>query len=333
MLPLGNFWGEAMAAIQIGDAATAGLRLIGRRPLSVLMWGLITAGYFCLILVLFGSSIVTAFLSLARSAGQQASAQQIVGFIGAIFGAVTLLLVGMLFIGAMIQGAAIRAELEPEKRGLAYLRFGRQELWLIAVNFVTGLVIWAAQVVMTIPLVILTAVVGVGAAAGIGAGHDNPGAALPALFRIQAVSFIGQIVILTVSLWIWSRLSMGTVMSFQDREFRLFESWALTKGHAGSIFVTMLLVFLMLLVFELVAGVFLAAGVGATVFANQDLRDPAALAALPPSAWIGRLAPLLAVGGLLMVVFVGLSNAMTWGAVARMYRQLKPPEEIATTFA
>ena len=307
--------------------------MIGRRPLSVLMWGVIAAGYICLILALFGSTIVTAFLGLVRNAGQQPSPQQIIGFVGATIGAVLLLMIGMLLIGAMIQGAALRAELEPEKRGFAYMRFGSQELWLIAVNFVTAIVIWAAQVVMTIPLVILTAVLGVGAAASLGGGHDTSAAALPALMGVQAISLVGQLVILVVSLWIWSRLSMGAVMSFQEREFRLFESWALTKGHAVSICLTMVLVFLILFVAEIVAFVILGAGVGATIFANQDLRNPSALAALPPAAWIGRLAPMLAIGGLVMVVFVGLSNAMTWGAVARMYRQLKPTEDVATTFA
>ncbi|MBS0412650.1 MAG: hypothetical protein JSR86_22225, partial [Proteobacteria bacterium] len=241
--------------------------------------------------------------------------------------------IGMLLIGAMIQGAALRAELEPDRRGFAYMRFGSQELWLIAVNFVTAIVLWAAQVVMMIPLVILTAVLGVGAAASLGGGHDSSATALPALVGIQAVTFIGQIAILVVSLWIWSRLSMGAVMSFQERQFRLFESWALTKGHALSICLTMVLVFLIIIVAEIVAAVILGAGVGATIFANQDLRDPAALAALPPAAWIGRLAPMLAIGGLVIVVFVGLTNALTWGAVARMYRQLNPPEDVATTFA
>ena len=321
-----------MAGIQIGDAATAGFRLIAKRPVSVLTWGLVTAGYICLILALFGASLLNSFASVIRTPGATPTPQQIIGLVGASIGIGLLLALGMLFLSAMVQGAVLRAELEPDKRGLAYLRFGRQELWLIAVNFVTGLVIWAACVVLMIPLFILAGVLGFGAAGFAGSSHGS-GAVLPMMMGANLVTFVGQIVIMGVAIWLWSRLSMGVVMSFQERQFRLFESWNLTKGHALQIFLTMVLVVLILLLAEIVIGVILGAGVGATFFANQDQRDPAAMAALPPSAWIGRLAPLLVTYGVVMVVFVGFSNAMVWGAVARMYRQLKPPEDIATTFA
>jgi hypothetical protein len=321
-----------MAAIQIGEAATAGFRLMARRPFSVLTWGLVTAGYVGLIFALFGASLMTSVAGLVRSPGQTPTPQQIIGLIGASIGMGLLLGLGLLFLSAMVQGAVLRAELEPDKRGFAYLRLGRQELWLIAVNFVTAIVIWAACVVMMIPLFILAGVLGVGAA-GLAGSNRGAGAVLPMLMGANLVTFIGQIVILGVAIWIWSRLSMGSVMSFRERQFRLFESWALTKGHALQIFLTMLLVVLILFVAEIVIGIILGAGVGATVFANQDLRDPAVVAAMPPTAWIGRLAPLLVIYALVAVLFVGFSNAMTWGAVARMYLQLNPPEDVAKTFA
>jgi len=54
---------------------------------------------------------------------------------------------------------------------------------------------------------------------------------------------------------------------------------------------------------------------------------------MPPSAWIAGLMPLLILFGVLLVVRVSVSNALIWGAVARIYRQLHPDADVSTTFA
>ena len=247
-------------------------------------------------------------------------------------GALVLLWIGLIFLGAVVQGAAIRAELEPDDRSFAYLKFGRQELWLVAVNFVLGLVLWAAQVVMSIPLAILTVGMAAGSV-GTANAHDASGFAA-AMAGTIGIRLIGQLVIAAVTIWLWLRLCMGPVMSFREREFRLFESWNLTKGHAGRMFLAMLLVVLMLVVVYVVFWIILAAGIGFTVFANASSAQSAqAFFSQPPDVWIGRLVPLLALLGVLMVVAVGVVTAMTWGSVARMYRQLNPDADVATTFA
>lgn len=321
-----------MAEIQIGDAAMAGFKLVGRRPLSVLAWGLVTALFIALILLLFGGGLAAAVVGLMRNRGAEPDPAQVFGLVGSIMGAVLLLIVGLTVIGAMIQGAVFRAELSPEKRGVAYLQFGSQELWLIAVNFVMGVVLWVAQLVMSIPLVIITVMLGV-SGAGLGADNHNPGASMSFLAGAVGIRIIGQLVIAVVTGWLWVRLCLGTVISFRERQFRLFESWSMTKGHGLQMFLVMLLVVLMLAVLYIVAAVILFSGVAGTAMANADLRDPAVLAALAPGTIIGRFAAVIAIGGILMVIFTGVVNAMTWGAVARMYLQLNPPDDVAKTFA
>jgi hypothetical protein len=319
-----------MAVINIGDAATAGLRLIVKRPVSVLVWGLLSAAYVSLILVIFGGSLITGFMTLARGPVSGPPPAQVLGLVAGAFGAMLLLMLGLILISAMIQGAALRAELEPENRGFAYLRLGRQELWLIAVNFVLSIVVGVAQAVMMIPVMIITVSLG---AAGMGLPGGAPGDFSGPLGLGFVIPLVGQLIVALAALWIWLRLCMGPVMSFHEREFRLFESWTLTKGQAGRIFAVMFLVGLMLLALEIVFSIIGMAGVGVTVLANSGLQNVESLRTLTPAAVIAKLIPLLALFALMMVFGVGIINALIWGAVARMYRQLHPDADIATTFA
>lgn len=321
-----------MAAIKIGEAATAGLGLIARRPFSVLIWGLLTGVYVAGVLALFGAGILASVAGLLRVQGTTPTPGQILGVIGSVFGAALLLIIGLIVIGAMIQGAAFRAELEPNNRGFAYLRLGGGEMWLIAVNFVLAIVVGFAETLLMIPVMVTSVALGATGAGLAASGHGSAtfGPALAASFVIPV---IGMLIVLLLTLWIWLRLCLGPVMSFRDRQFRLFESWSLTKGHAWGIFAVVLLVGLMLVGLEIIFSIIASAGFGATVLANGALRDPKALAAMPPSAWIAGLMPLLILFGVLLVVRVSVSNALIWGAVARIYRQLHPDADVSTTFA
>ena len=321
-----------MADIQVGEAATTGLRLIGRRPLSVLTWGVLASAYVTLILVLFGGGVAVAIASMAH-AGASPSGEQVFGVIGSALGAVGLLVIGLIFIGAMIQGAVFRSELEPERSAFAFLRLGGQELWLIGVNFVLGFLMWIVQMVLSIPLAIIGVGMGMAGGAAVTSGHHDPGAFVGAMAGMFGLRMIGQLLIIAVTIWLWLRFSMGAVMSFRERQFRLFESWNLTKGHAGQIFLTMLLVWLIMLLVYAVAWTIVGVTAGVTVFANRDLSTADALNALTAAGWISRLTPLIGVFSVVLVALVGIGNAMTWGAVAHIYRQLRPPTEVASTFA
>lgn len=321
-----------MAAIQVGEAATTGLRLIARRPLSVLTWGVLASAYVTLIVVLFGGGVATAIASIAK-AGHDPSAEQVFGLVGSTLGALGLLVIGLIFIGAMIQGAAFRTELEPERSGFAFLRLGRQELWLIAVNFVLSLVMWVVQMVLSIPLAIITVGMGFAGGAGLTGSHQDPGAMVGAMAGMVGLRMVGQLLVIAVTIWLWLRFSMGAVMSFREREFRLFESWNLTKGHAWQIFLTMLVVWLIMMLVYIVAWIVVGVVAGVTLFANSDLSNVQSLAALTPADWMGRLTPIIATFAVVLVALVGIGNAMTWGAVAHMYRRLQPPTEVASTFA
>jgi hypothetical protein len=236
------------------------------------------------------------------------------------------LFIGTQLLDIVFRAAAIRAELEPQASSFAYMRVGGQEAWILASSFVFGLVLFGANLLMSIPLGIITVAATIGQIASSGGAHAS---ALGVGAGILIVRFFGQAIIAAVLIWLWLRLSLGVVMSYQERQFRLFESWTLTRGHAWRMFLTLLLVTLMLmalgLVMSIVCMVTIAISVGAVA------SNPQAFFAQPPSVWLAAMTPLMVVILIWIVVGVGLGNALMWGAVARMWRQLNPEVDPAKT--
>ncbi len=317
-----------MGEIDIGDAATAGLRMMGRQPFSVLCWGLLMGVYVAMLFLLFGGGIAGAVSSLVATAGSTPSPQQIIGLALSTFGFLFFLVVGVELLGVVLRSAAIRAELEPAASNYAYMRLGAQEAWLLAASFVFWLVLLGANMLMSIPAAALSAAAGLGSiAANTQGGAPNLGA----MAGFGAVRLLVQLVTSAVSIWIWLRLSLGVVMSFQERQFRLFEAWTVSRGHVLRMFLTMLLVFVMTMGVGLV--MFIVALVAFGVGLGPVAHDPKAFFSQPPSAWLSALTPLIVVMLVWIVVGVGVGNALTWGAMARMWRQLHPEGDVAKTFA
>lgn len=207
------------------------------------------------------------------------------------------------FVQTLLAGAVFRAVLQPHDRRHFYLRLSGQEGWLaLSVVVLIVLLIIGAFVAM-IPLiivgVILTLIAGGEAAGGL-------------------IAFLVAMAALGAALWVWLRLSMGPVMSFAERNFRLFESWSLTKGHAWKLFlVGFALVVLIVLVQIVVIG--LLAGVANALVPLTTLRD--AFAQNPADA-LRRLAPVAVVGYLALTVLGTAMYVLYAAAWADIYRQL-----------
>ena len=75
------------------------------------------------------------------------------------------------------------------------------------------------------------------------------------------------------------------------------------------------------------------ASVAGTIASIPGLREPQTFFARPPAEWLGVFAPLLALAAVFFVILAGVANALIYGALARMYRQLNPDVDTATTFA
>src|SRR5215469_238910 len=312
-----------MAEIDIGDAAMAGVRIITRQPLSVLTWGLLMAILVAVVFLLFGGGIASTIAAIVAAGAAGPSPAQIFGLIGGALGFLFLLVLGTQLLDLVFRAAAMRAELDPQAHNFAYMRFGAQEGWLLATSFVFWLVLFGANFAMGIPLGIVAIASGVGAAVSGGQGGTDVGAVV----GVEALQIIGRLIIAAVTIWLWLRLSLGVVMTFQERQFRLFESWALTRGHVWRMFLTMLLVFLMILALQLVLWILGLVVFGATI-AGVAGHDPKAFFSQPPAVWLGALTPLFVVVLVAIAIGVGVGNALIWGAVARMWRQLTPEADV-----
>jgi hypothetical protein len=321
-----------MAQIDIADAAMAGVRLTVRKPLTVLSWGVVMVAFIAVMFALFGTTIFNSITALVKSGQTTPSPQLILGLIGSLFGFLGLLVLGAWAISTVLIAAALRSELDPAKGAFAYLRLGGQELWVLGVTFVLGLVLFAAAMVMAIPLGILTMMMALGSITG-GGAPTGVGGLSQAFASMFAVRIIGQLIIQVVILWLWCRLAPGVVMSFKEREFRLFESWNLTKGHAWRIFLSMLLVYLIMIAIGIVAYIIIIAVAFGTIASVPGINDPATFFARPASEWIGIFGPTAVAVVVVMVLTTGVSIALRWAALANIYKQLQPPAAVAETFA
>lgn len=316
-----------MPEIDIGDAAMAGVRTITRQPFSVIAWGLLMAILVGVLFLIFGGGLASTVSAMIAAGPNGVTPAEVFSLIGGAFGFIFLLVLGVQLLDLVLRAAAIRAELEPDAHNYAYMRVGGQEGWLLAASFVFWLVLLGANIAMSIPLAIISVAATVGSIAAGAQGAPDAGN-LAGLFGLR---LIGQLIIAAVSIWLWLRLSLGVVMTFHEKQFRLFESWAMTRGHVWRMFLTMLLVVLMLIAIYIVFWIIGLVTLGVTI-AGVAGHDPKAFFSQPPSAWLGALLPLFVVFLIGIAVTVGVGNALIWGAVARMWRQLNPDAEAAKAF-
>ncbi|HEV2363433.1 MAG TPA: hypothetical protein VGS12_04465 [Caulobacteraceae bacterium] len=307
-----------MAHVDIAAVVGAGVRLVFRRPLSVIVWGLLPTAYVAALLAVYGGPIAACISALAGGAADVPGAA--LALAGNFLGLFALLALGLTLISAVLVSAVIRAELEPQERGFASLRFGAEEMWVLAAMIILGLVIVAIAVALAIPLGLFAFAAALG---GMWGGYLHGPAGFRLIPGLIGARLLVQLIIQGVVLWIWSRLAPGVVMSRDQRQFRLFESWSLTRGQGWPMFLSMLLVWLIVFAVDFVVMCIAAAAVFGAVLAIPGIGQPSAFFARPAADWIGSFAPAAVILAVALVVVSGIGMALKWGALAEAYRQLR----------
>lgn len=296
------------------QAVGAGFRLIRREPVAFLAW---TATYIVICLLPQIGMMSVMLPEWARMAQEiQLAGTQPGSFPHAdVFQAQArmlqlqpLALLSSLVGHTLMMGAVYRAVLFPDDRRFLYLRLSARELWLglaILVLFVLIAIVAAGMAVL------------VAALGGIIALSTQAPAGLALIAPLVFFLIFGVIV------WLALRLSLAPPMSFSAPGFRLYESWSVTRGHGGKLFLVALAFAVMAWVAELVI---LAVCMGA-------LGGFAGLSAL--SGWVthphfdlGALAPSLVIGGLVLGLFTTAFTTLVSAGWAEIYRELSAEPQV-----
>jgi hypothetical protein len=293
----------------------AGFRLIGREPVAFLAWALV----YLLVGLLPQAGAAALIVPAAMRATHQLAAQgaaaghsglppaDILRMQATMMQAQPISWLAGIVSHTLVCGAVFRAVLFPEDRRFLYLRLSMRELWLGLVSLVLAVMAAVALFAAMIPTAIMAGVISA-------LSHNSPSAGWLA----------GLVIFLALAVLVWGllRLSLALPMSFAERNFRLYESWALTAGQALKMFAVGLCIAIIAWLAELVivggSVAAFAAVVGferATVWFRSDRIDWAALA------------PWIVVLGLVLALIATWIMTLFSAAWAEIYCELEADHE------
>jgi len=211
---------QSKGQVRVGGAVGGALLLVVRRPFSVLAWGLFTtlAGFAPLSVIALAN--IPSAVAAARSAamaGQVTAPTLLLTHLAAAGVLAGLLAVVVL---AVVDTAVYRAVLEPDNRGLFYLKLRRRELDLVG-HFLAQIVLWAALIMISALPVVWT----------IGLIANTMGRGLAVLVALIAAIGLGYALAI-----LGLRLFLAGPITFDRAEFGLASSWRMTRDRLGPIF-------------------------------------------------------------------------------------------------
>lgn len=299
-------------AFSATDAAFEGFRLVRRNPLALVAWTL-----------LYAVLTLTALFSLSNMMGpleawtvqaealdgvDQPSLDQVMEMmagLGAIMAQVAWLLPITMVVGAMLSAAVARGVLKPSTDAFGYLRLGMDELRVLVVTFVLGLVMCLCAFVAMLAFGVL---IGIVRAAGGG------GVAV-------SVGIIGFLALVWFFIWLSVRLSLAVPITVAEKRFAFFDSFALTKGRFWPLLGMAVLAVVMVLLVQLLSSIVsmpiaLASGMESWSFgADQD--SAAVIAALDVSN------PWVIAHAVVEAIVSALTVGILYAPFAAAYRAIK----------
>lgn len=295
-----------MEGLSVSEAIGSGFGVIRRAPWSVVAWAVAMLVVTIPQLFLVGSAapdLIGLYQRASTHAGGPPDPVPMFALQQKMAGLQVVVMVTSIVEIVVLTGAIFRAVLEPSARRWAYLRLGVQELWL-------GLAGGVFYILMMLMILVAAFAIGVGYAfANMASAGSRSGGGLPFVIVVGAT--------IVAALWVLLRLSLAPVMSFAERRFVFFESWALTRGKVLKIFLIWLALMVIVWLIELVLMAVFGLGLfGALGF---DIRS---LAAEPPAEAFRRLVPLFIVLGPIVLLAGTAMQAVLIAPQADIYRQL-----------
>ena len=298
-----------MARFSIGTAIGEGFGLVGRRPFSVFVWGLLMAApsvaSIALLLPMMGGMIA----SMASGATDPEQVHNaMMADMAQVESMASLLNLVQLVVMVIVYTAIMRAVVRPRETAFFSLRLGMDELRVAVV----GLALTVGICLGALVLVLL----------GVGIGFATWGLGEPYNWLIIVALCFGFV----LAIWLGAaRVSLIAPASVLHRTFAFEQGWKLGRGRTGALFGMMLLIILIVLVAQaMVVGigsaVFMVAAGGmdwSRILAAIEEDTVAALTALFNANW-----PWITLAGLVASLLHGVVLTLSIAPFASACRQL-----------
>lgn len=291
-----------MARFSIGTAFGDAFNLVGRRPVSVFVWGLLV------LLPSVASILVTLPMMSEAIASSEAGMKPDFGRMMQFQGVSGLMHIVQLLVMAVVYTAVMRAIVRPREKGLFSLRLGMDELRVAVVGVAVFIGFYLAGVVLVL----------LGAAIGYAVWQlDSPG---------NWIAIAALVVVLILGLWLMmARISLIAPASVLFRDFAFVQGWRLGRGQTWPLFGMMVLLGVIILLVEIAVAVGLLAafGVGAAFINLENAEvwaDPANWG--DPTPWLMANWAWCAVGGVVLSFIYGMIMTLGIAPFASACRQL-----------
>lgn len=284
--------------VSVGRILEGAFGLIRERFAAVAIWtGIYLAGNIAILLTM---------QSMLGAAMDPAAASDPAAMIGAMAPVYVLNFV-LALVGLVLYAAAMRAVLRPDAGGIAYLRLGMDELRLLILFILFGVV----AVILWVALVFALGLLGVGVAMG----SESP-------LLSGFVMFVLGLVVFCVMLFLTIRFSLAFPLTLHRRQIVIGEAWALSRGRFWTLFGAALVVTITGFILILMVSSFALGNYFSDLMAAAG--DPAATerVAQAQMADAGRLSTMMVLQSVGGAVVAGIWVALSGGSIATAARLL-----------
>ena len=284
------------------EAAFEGFRVVRRHPLAIVFWTLAYLVFFAAFFGLFGSSLATLMATTEGMEGGQASPQDLEVLGQTYFGFMGMVMPLAVVLGAVLNAAVARSVLRPAEKAFGYMRLGGDELRVLAVSVVIGLIFFAASV-------ILFGVTGL--VAGL-AAQANPGVGI----LVGVLLGLGAVAVIV---WLAVRFSLAVPATVAEKRIAPFAAFALTKGQSLPLLGMAVIAFIMSILVSIL-GTIIALPI---TLATGGLEQLAAMDGQSTAQILQAAGPGLIAWGVVNAIFSALQLAVIYAPFSAAYRDLK----------
>lgn len=284
------------------EAAFEGFRVVRRHPLAIVFWALAYTVFFAGFFGLFAGPLATVMATTESLEGTQPSPQEMQALMASWSGFMVLALPLSLVLGAVLNTAVARSVLRPDDKAFGYLRLGADELRVLAVSLLLGIIFFAATVILFVL---------VGVLAGV-AGQANTGVGI--LVGVLLGLGAGAALI-----WLAVRLSLAVPTTFHEKRISLFDSFTTTKGHFLSL-LGMAVIAAVMSILVSILGTIIALPV---TMATGGLDQLATMDGQSTAQILQAAGPGLMAWGVINAIFSALQLAVIYAPFSAAYRDLK----------